>query len=354
MNLPDSKAWRQLVIAAIAIFAVYQFGLGMISSLSGFLILLLFAWLISIAMEPPVSWFERRGYKRGLGAGIVILGLLAFFIAFFATFGSLMFSQLAEAVAAAPEVIKNVTSWLNSTFDLKLNASEITKSLNLETATITPIVTNLAGGLIGVLSSLMTAIFELATVLVFAFYLSADAHKVKRGIASWLPADRQRVFLTVWEIAVIKTGGFVISRVVLASISAVAHAVVYYAIGLPYWLPMGIFAGISAQFVPTVGTYLGVIVPVLFSIGNDTTDILWIVGFAAIFQQIETYVLTPRVSRATMDLHPAVAMASAFFGVALFGPVGAFIGMPILAGIIAVIGTYGQRHELIPDLGEDQ
>jgi predicted PurR-regulated permease PerM len=282
------------------------------------------------------------------------LAIDIFFVAFFATFGSLMFSQLADAVAAAPDMITNVTNWLNASFDLKLNATEIIKSLNLETSTITPVVTNLAGGLIGVLSSLMTAIFELATVLVFAFYFSADAHKVKRGIASWLPADRQRVFLTVWEIAVSKTGGFVVSRVVLAAISAVVHSIFYFAIGLPYWLPMGIFAGISAQFVPSVGTYLGIIVPVLFSIGNDTTDIIWIVAFATVYQQIETYVLTPRVSRATMDLHPAVAMASAFFGVALLGPVGAFIGMPILAGIIAVIGTYGQRHELIADLDPNE
>jgi predicted PurR-regulated permease PerM len=54
-----------------------------------------------------------------------------------------------------------------------------------------------------------------------------------------------------------------------------------------------------------------------------------------------------------MDLHPAVALASVFIGVAIFGPIGALIGIPIVAAVIAVLATYGQRHELIDGLGSD-
>lgn len=349
----NSRDWRKLGLLAIALFAAYQIGSTLLLSLNGFLMILLLAWLFSIAMEPAVSWFEDRGFRRGLGAGTVLLALLTFLITFFATFGGLMFSQLSEAVSALPDVVISVTEWLNQTFDLAINSDQVVSYLNLDSASLAPIATSLAGGFFALVTGLVTFLVDFFTILVFAFYLSAEAPKVRRGIASWLSPDKQSIFISVWDIAVKKAGGFVVSRVVLASISAVAHAAFYYIIGIPYWLPMGIFAGVTAQFIPTIGTYLGVTVPALFSFGPDPLDVVWIILFATVFQQIENYILSPRVSRATMDLHPAVALASVFIGVAIFGPIGALIGIPIVAAVIAVLATYGQRHELIDGFGAD-
>lgn len=349
----DTRIWRRLAITVIAIFAAYQLMLQFIGLTGNFLMMLLIAWLVSIAMEPVVSWFEAKGQKRGLGAGIVLIGFILFLFLFFATLGGLMFSQLSAAVAAAPDVITSAIAWLNSTFDLNLDSTKLLEQLNINSADTTSLATNLAGGLLSIVSSLFTFLFDFLTIMVFAFYFSADAHRVRRSIASWLPAERQKIFVTVWEIAVKKTGGFVISRVLLATISAVAHSIFFAIIGLPYWLPMGIFAGLSAQFVPSVGTYIGIIFPALFTLGENPLNVLWIVIFATIYQQIENYVLGPRISRRTMDLHPAIGLGSAFIGVAILGPIGAFIGVPIVAGVIAVASTYGKRHELIEELAAD-
>ena len=116
---------------------------------------------------------------------------------------------------------------------------------------------------------------------------------------------------------------------------------------------MGIFAGVAGQFIPSVGTYVGIIFPALFTLGDDPIKVVWILLFATFYQQIENYVIGPRISRATMDLHPAIGLGSAFIGVAIFGTIGAFIGVPIVAGIIAVASTYGKRHELISELSPD-
>ena len=349
----DTRVWRRLAITVIAIFAAYQLLLQFIGLTGNFLMMLLIAWLVSIAMEPAVSWFESKGKRRGLGAGIVLIGLILFLNLFFATLGGLMFSQLSAAVAAAPEVITSAIAWLNNSFDLNLDSEKLLNQLNINSADTTSLATNLAGGLLSVISSVFTFLFDFLTIMVFAFYFSADAHRVRRSIASWLPAEKQKIFVTVWEIAVKKTGGFVISRVLLASISAVAHSIFFAMIGVPYWLPMGIFAGLAGQFVPSVGTYIGIIFPALFSLGEDPLIVVWIILFASVYQQIENYVLGPRISRRTMDLHPAIGLGSAFVGVALFGAIGAFIGVPIVAGVIAVASTYGKRHELISELNVD-
>jgi predicted PurR-regulated permease PerM len=158
------------------------------------------------------------------------------------------------------------------------------------------------------------------------------------------------VFIRIWDISVRKAGGFVISKLALAMISAVFHSAFFFIIDVPYWLPMGIFAGVVAQFIPTVGTYIGVALPALFAIFDDPLDVLWIVIFATVYQQIENYVLTPRISTRTMDINSGVALASVFVGAALFGPIGAIIGIPLAAIVIAVIEAYGQRYALHPDV----
>jgi len=72
--------------------------------------------------------------------------------------------------------------------------------------------------------------------------------------------------------------------------------------------------------------------------------------FATVYQQIEPYVFTTRVSKRTMDVNAGIALASVFIGAALWGAVGALIGIPMAAAIVAVLDTYGHRHELVPAL----
>jgi predicted PurR-regulated permease PerM len=249
-----------------------------------------------------------------------------------------------------PDILVKGIDWLNHTFNLTIDSSHILDYFNVSASSVATVAGDLAGGIVGVLAIVFGGLFDLVTMLVFSFYFSAEAPSIRRVVGSWLPQRHQKVFLTVWDIAVVKTGGFVVSKVVLATMSAFFHCIFFFLIDIPYWLPMGIFAGIVSQFIPTIGTYIGVAIPAVFAAFNDPLDVLWIAIFATVYQQIESYVFTPRVSRATMDVHPAIALASVFVGVALFGPIGAIIGIPLAAAIIAVIETYGQRYDLVPEL----
>jgi predicted PurR-regulated permease PerM len=69
-----------------------------------------------------------------------------------------------------------------------------------------------------------------------------------------------------------------------------------------------------------------------------------------IYQQIENYFFTPRISSLTMNIHPAAAFGSVIVFASFFGAIGALIGIPIAAAIISIIQTYGKRYELIPEL----
>jgi len=334
-----------IIFAAIIMFQIVMWSWGL---LGRFAFNILLAWLVAISFDPVVSWLAHKGLRRGAATAIVAVSVLALLGGFIALFGGILATQIADLVLALPGLVLDIVSWINSTFDSRIDPDEIIDNLSLTTDQITQIASGLAGGILGVLAGVVSVIVDFITVVVFAFYFSADSPRIKRFIASWLKPAQQVTFIKIWDISVTKAGGFVISKIALATLSAIAHVAFFYLIDVPYWLPMGIFAGIVSQFIPTIGTYIGVALPALFSAFADPLDILWIVLFATVYQQIENYVFTPRISTKTMDINSGVALAAVFIGAALFGPIGALIGIPLAAIVIAVIEAYGQRYEIHP------
>lgn len=318
-----------------------------------FLFMLLLAWLFAIAMDPAVRWVGRRGFSRSRSVAIVMVGLITLATAFFALFGGILLTQAASLINDLPSLITDVVNWLNSTFTLTLDAQKIITALDVSPSQIAGIASNLAGGVFGVISMLLGGILQLLTLLLFAFYFAAEAPQVRRVLGSWLQPAQQEVFATTWNIAVAKTGGFVVSKIELAVASAIVHSIAFAIIGVPYWLAMGLITGIISQFIPTVGTYLGVLIPVLFAFFIDPMDALWVLIVASVYQQVENYLISPRISRATMDIHPAIAFGSVIVFANLFGALGALISIPLAAAIVSVMDTYGKRYELIPQLHEE-
>lgn len=335
------------VLALIIAFQLIEWAFG---KSKDFLFMLLLAWLLGIAITPLVEILTKRGLKRGLSTMIVLLGLVFLVIAFIASFGQLLASQLASLITQIPSLVEGFVNWLNTSFNLGIDATSIENSLNFSNSQIANFAQDIAGGLLGVVTSVFGFIFNIFTLLLFAFYFAAEAPQIKKTVGSWLPAKQQVVFTTVWQVATEKTGGFVISRVILAVLNATFTSVFLLLIDVPYWLPLGLFTGLVSQFVPTVGSYIGGIIPAIVAVVNDPKDGLFVVIFVLIYQQIENYLFTPRISSLTMDIHPAVAFASVIVFAGFFGAIGALIGVPIAAAIISIIQTYGKRYELIPEL----
>lgn len=315
-----------------------------------FFFLILLAWLIAIAAEPAIRLLTRHRWSRGQATAAVGGTVLLVVAGTAALFGALLFGQAAQLVAGAPAIVRSGVEQLNTSFGLTLDAADIVARMQDFTTNAGTFVATHGTGLLGAAESLGSVLLDLATVIVFAFYIAAAGPQLVRTLAGWLPPERQRVLGELWEIATDKTGGYVASRVILSALSAVFHGVFFWAIGLPGWLPLALLAGITAQFVPIVGTYIGVLVPGVVALADQPIAALWIVLFAIGYQQIETYVFTPRVSQRTMDVNSGIALAAVFVGAAIWGPIGAVIGVPITAVITAMIDTYGPHHEVVPEL----
>jgi predicted PurR-regulated permease PerM len=87
--------------------------------------------------------------------------------------------------------------------------------------------------------------------------------------------------------------------------------------------------------------------PLLVALIESPPKALAVLGYVLVYQGIENYLLAPRITARTMELHPAVAFGAAFAGGSLMGVPGALMALPVAATIQALIGVYLQRHEVV-------
>jgi predicted PurR-regulated permease PerM len=126
-----------------------------------------------------------------------------------------------------------------------------------------------AGGVLGFLTSVVSAAFSTFTFAFFTYYFSADAPRLRRWMARLFPPRQQEIVVGVWDLAVIKTGSYLSARVVLAAICGTTTALFLLVIEIPYWLALGTWTGVVAQFVPTIGTYVAILLPVMVGLIGD-------------------------------------------------------------------------------------
>jgi len=339
------RSLRIGILYVLLAVAGYQMAGWLFHNIRGFLGMLFLAWLASVTIEPVVDRLERLGLRRGAGTGLVLVGTILFAIGFIAIFGALLADQLAQLLGALPDALSRVTEWANRTFGTNFATGK--DLIKITPETIRDLAEKYTPGVLGIVSTLVGVVFQAATVLLFVFYMSAQGPQLRRTISSWFPARQQKIIATVWEISVDKAGGYVVSRVILAACSAVATGIFFLVIGVPYWLPLAIWTGVVSQFIPTLGTYLAIALPAIIAAGAHPLDGVWVVLFGTGYQQIENYILHPRITSRTVSIHPAVAFGSVIVGASLFGAIGALVSVPVVAVIQAIVETYGRRYELV-------
>lgn len=351
VELDPANVWRVglVVIGLIVLFAVVRFVLDLGSSL---LFTVVMAWFFSLAMEPAVGRLAQH-MRRGAATGLVMLGVVVFLGVFFGLFGQLVVEQVANLVRSVPDLADNLLGWVNRTFGTDYALQDLVSSIDLSPERAAGVAGDLAGGVLVILGSIAGAIATFFTFALLLFYLSADGPRLRRWIASLFPPAVQRTTVVVWDTTAEKTGRYVAARVVLATVSSTASAIVFLLIGLPSWLALALWTGLVAQFVPAIGTYISIALPVLVGLLSPNPWLgVVVLAWGIVYQQIENLTIEPRISARAVNIHPAVSFGSVILGVSMFGVAGALLAIPIVAMLLSLLDLYRTRYELLPELEE--
>ena len=333
--------WMMFLAALVARELFHQ--------LSSFLLLVLVSIFLAFAIEPGVNRLAKRGWRRGSGTLLIIFGVITFIGVFLGAVGTLVGSQLADVLKNSEMYVNDTVDFVNDTFNANIDPAEVNASIADPKGPVQKFIKNQQGKVISLSVNALGASLQLLTIVLFTFYFVADGPRLRRVICSRLPEAKQRAVLRTWDLAIAKTGGYLYSRALLALVSAFFHWIAFQAIGTPAPIAMALWVGIVSQFLPVVGTYLAGVLPLLLTFFDSPFKALLVVAFVLVYQQLENYLISPRITARTLHVHAAVAFGSAIVGGAILGPVGAVLALPAAAMAQALIGSWGPRHDVIDD-----
>ncbi|MGI9586036.1 MAG: AI-2E family transporter [Acidimicrobiia bacterium] len=344
----DGKiVWQVIVAVLLTMIAIWAF-----DQASHLITLVAISFFFSLALQPAVMMLTNRyEWRRGAAVGVIyasgFVGLILLIVVLIPAIA--VFAK--EVGLHGAEWVQSLLDWVHDTFGWTLpdggfdgdSATDFEDELQ-EWAK------GAFGNVLGVATSGLGFVFDMATILMFTFYFTADAPRFQRSVLGLMSPDAQERLGWTWDQAIIQTGGYFYSRLLLMAINSVGFFFTMVVVGVPVLvaLPLALFGAFVAAFIPAIGTYLGSAVPILVTLAlSGIIGALIVLAYAIIYQQIENYWLSPKISANTMTLNGAVAFGAALAGGAIAGPMGAFVALPVAALITAFISNFAQHNEVV-------
>lgn len=343
---PPEWFGRALLYVALAVI-VFMFCWRSWGDISYLVFDIIISLFLALAVEPLVVALVAHGWKRGVASAVSLVGVAVVVGVLLTLFGNMFVQQMIAMVRGLPAMYGQIREFVDQHATFKMpEISNLGMEIfnNIQTSWVT----DFAGTAMSTVGGLFSFLLNLMTVVMTTYYISAAGPKLRRSCCQWLAPNTQRRFLLVWTVAQGQISSFLFSRSILALINAICTAIFLEILHVPYWLPLALFCGVVSQFIPTVGTYIGGALPVLFAWGNrGWTYAVAVLVFIIVYQQIENLILSPRISQRTMDINAAVAFLAVLAFGSLFGAFGAFLALPVTASLQAIFRAYTKRYELI-------
>jgi predicted PurR-regulated permease PerM len=339
-----------LIAAIVAGLFLERLADSLAHRLAGIFQLIVVSLFLSFAIEPAVGWLARKGWRRGAATGLIFLGVVAVGAGLLALLIPALVTGSRQLITALPDLLNNLAKYLKP-FGIKLDRASLEKQLTTYSDDLISAAKQVTGGILHLAATLAGTLFEVSVVAFFTFYMVAMGPQLRRVVLSRFRPRRQRQILEVWEEAIRQTGGYFYSRLLIAVINGSLMFLVLWIRNVPFAAPLAVFEASVATFIPAIGTYIGGAAPVAGALLVSPLDAVIALAWIIVYQQIENYLLAPKLTARTMDVSAPIAFAAALIGGALGGFLFAFLSLPVAGIIQSVIRNYGHRYEVIDEAG---
>ena len=343
-----ARAARRAIVVAVAaavVFAVFYVLKGALTPLAA-------AFVIAYLLDPLIDHFEKRRVPRSIAiflllalVGGTLLGGILFVLPKLQRELGALAERMPEyldrlVTVVLPSIEQRFGVQLPHTFDDLLGSvrsGEI--PLPLET------LRNLLAGAFATVTGSLGALIGLLVIPILAYYLLVEFDTIVARVGGWVP-PRQRDYVFEKARTVDRLiSGFLRGQLLVAATLGALYAIGFAVIGIDLALGVGIVAGVLA-LVPYLGNAVALGMATLLCILKFGID--WhlgaVVGWYAVCQNLEGFVLTPRIVGQSVGLHPAVVIVALLIGGDLFGFLGLLIAVPGAAVIKVFVDELGEAY----------
>ncbi|MFD0888716.1 AI-2E family transporter [Streptosporangium algeriense] len=297
------------------------------------IVLIVVAMFLAVGLNPAVEALQRRRMPRRGAISIVFGGVILFFVLFGLAIVPPVSREVASFVGAVPgyvrELLANPTlRALDSDYQILTRIGDYVTNGGLAQA--------VAGGLVGAGAVVFDTFFSGFTLLVLTLYFLGSLSSIKDYLFRLVPSSRRERTRALGDEILGGIGGYVAGNLLISVIAGVTTWVFLAVLNMPYALALALVVAVT-DLIPLVGATIGAVLVTLVALLQS-----WTLGVACgifflIYQQVENYLIYPRVMKRSVDVAPAVTVIAALFGGALMGIVGALLAIPVAAAIALLI-----------------
>jgi len=294
------------------------------------LALLFFAFIVAAAMRPSIEALKRRHVPRGVGIAIHYLALAGFVALLLWLVVPRAVDQVQAAIGSDSlrAEARNETGWKH---DALVGLDRWLRDLPS------------AGNLVDRALDATVLGFEILVgvffVLASAAYWIFERNRAIAVVLSLLPRDKRRVVRDTWDLIDLKLGAYVRGQLLLILAVATVLSLAFWAIGLPYWILIGSFAGI-VEIVPVIGPLSAGAVAVGVGLTESWQLALTAGLIVLVVRLLEDYLVIPNVLGDAVGLSPLLVLVSVTATAILFGGFAVLLAIPlaaVLATLVSVI-----------------
>jgi predicted PurR-regulated permease PerM len=347
-DLPPSQVHPKTVVVVLATALVFVGALYLFWQLRLIVRWALIAVFLTVALDPAVTWLNRRSHMPRIVA--ILLIFLALLLALVGL-SALMFPPLVVQVRGFVDTLVHLARQPGGAeqalrqFADRFGLGGFVDSLREQLAALPGRLSGAAGPLLALASGIIGSITALLSILLITFFLLLDGQRfVEEGLNLIPQAHRPRLQRILSQSAR-AVYGYISGNLAISLIAGVTAFIVMELLQVPYALVLALLVALL-DLIPLVGATLGaVIVIVVGFFVSPLTGILLVVYFV-IYQQVENNVLQPLVYGRSVHLHPLVVFLAVLIGGQLLGILGALLAIPVAEIIrILIVEWLASRRE---------
>jgi predicted PurR-regulated permease PerM len=322
-------------------------GLYSLYTIRAILVRVLVALFIAVSLDPAVRFLIGRGMRRGVA--VTLIFLLAFALA-----TGFLISVIPPLVNQFRSLVDDLPGYLTRLQDRSAQFRDLNDRFNVSDqlqGLVGSLPSRLGSGVLGFTGRVFGAVFNSLTVLVFTVYFMADLPRIRSGMVRLFPVERRSRARQVLDLVVDKVGGYMIGNIIISLIAGVVSFIAFSILGVPFAVPLAFLVAIC-DLIPMIGATLGAVIGVtvaLFTTSLWTTVL--VAAFFVAYQQLENYLIAPRVLKTTVELGAAAVLLAGLVGATILGLVGALMAIPVAAAVNVLLNERVTAHEAAAGVG---
>lgn len=333
-----SAAWSQPLARLLVYLMLALVAWWFARLLSSIIITGLIAYALAFVVHPIVVWLEKRGLKRFLAVGLIVM-VVTVMTAFL---GWVVLSQVVSLIANLPALLTRLPEIINGGLDRLGNVpgmenvqqqvntylTEQTQSLSRNLGPTLQGLLNSGGALLGGVVNVVGWIGQIGFALILSLYFLMDYERVGASVLKVLPRAWQPLALQLSEDVGVSFGGYIRGQLLVGLGVGALIAVGLLLLGIPNALAIGLLAALL-DIVPYLGPVISALPAVLLALSSGWVTVLLVVLVFVAANQIEGNVLSPFIMRQTTNLSSAAVLLAILAGLTLGGVVGALLAIPV-------------------------